>query len=161
MLPTARRNIYFAKLTAILLLTLGLVGFQLTILPIEKLIYDGMIPQGLSEPKSLLEIIRYYPVFVVLIPNHFTDFLLFYGVGLTFVIMIFTAIMLERKLSYEGPPWRNRLFVPYCVYLVVTPIDMGESDQAVLVSYGTDSDRAYDDSDNRSAVLMAQFIFTP
>ena len=102
MIPTARRNIYFAKLTAILLLALGLVGFQLTILPIEKLIYDGMIPLGLSEPMSLLEIIRYYPVFVVLIPNHFTDFLLFYGVGLTFIILIFTAIMLERSYRMKG-----------------------------------------------------------
>ena len=102
MLPTARRNIYFAKLTAIFLLTLGLVGFQLTILPIEKLIYDGMIPLGLSEPMSLLESIRYYPVFFVLIPNHFTDFLLFYGVGLTLVILIFTAIMLERSYRLKG-----------------------------------------------------------
>lgn len=102
MLPTARRNIYFAKLTAILLLTLGLVGFQLAILPIEMLIYDGMIPQGLSEPMSLLETIGIYPVFLVLIPNHFSDFLLFYGVGLTFIILIFTAIMLERSYRMKG-----------------------------------------------------------
>lgn len=102
MLPTARRNIYWAKLTAILLLVLGLVGFQIAILPIEQLIYHMNIPKELSDPISLLELIRYYPLFLVLVPNQLTDFLLLYGTGAAFVSLIFTIVLLERSYRLKG-----------------------------------------------------------
>ncbi|MFC5651670.1 hypothetical protein ACFPYJ_21645 [Paenibacillus solisilvae] len=102
MLPTARRNIYLAKLTAILLLVLGLVGFQLAILPIEQLICRMSVPQALSDPVSLLEMIRYYYIFVVLVPNHLTDFLLLYGTGTALVILLFTIVLLERSYRLKG-----------------------------------------------------------
>ena len=39
--------------------------------------------------------------------------------------------MLERAID-EGPPWRNRLFVPCFVYLVVTPIHMRQLSKPYL-----------------------------
>ncbi|BBH21208.1 hypothetical protein Back11_25530 [Paenibacillus baekrokdamisoli] len=117
MIPTARRNIYLAKLTAIMLLVFGLVAFQLVILPIEKLIYDWMIPSGLSEPMTILELIHYYPPFLILTPNNFIDFMLIYGLGLTFVIIIFTVILLERSYRLKG-------FLAGLLYLLVIGLIM-------------------------------------
>ncbi|MHA0857988.1 hypothetical protein [Paenibacillus sp. CMAA1364] len=115
MLPGSRQHIYYAKATAILLFVFGLVSFQLAILPIEKLIFNMIIPSDIREPSHLLDIIGGNQALAMLIPENFDQFLLSYGLGMIAVLAIFTAILIER--SYR------RIGVLYAiVYLAVCSI---------------------------------------
>lgn len=102
MLPTTRLNIFYAKLTAILTMTLGLVAFQLIILPIEMMVHKGMIPDGFRLDMSLTEIVTSTPGISIIMPQSLIQFFLYYGAGILAVSLLFTAILLERSFKWKG-----------------------------------------------------------
>ncbi|WP_117170177.1 hypothetical protein [Paraliobacillus sediminis] len=102
MLPTTRLNILYAKLTTILTMTLGLVAFQLIILPIEIMVHKAMVPDEFRLDMSLTEIVTSTPGLSVIIPQSLTQFLLYYGSGILAVSVLFTAILLERSFKWKG-----------------------------------------------------------
>ncbi|MEC0091125.1 hypothetical protein [Paenibacillus macquariensis] len=101
-LPTARRHIYFAKLTAILIFIFALVSFQLAVLPVEKSIFNLIVPSDLRDPSYFSDIIYSNPALGMLIPWHFDSFLVYYGIGIIAVIAIFAAILIERSYGRLG-----------------------------------------------------------
>ncbi|UHA75452.1 hypothetical protein [Paenibacillus sp. 481] len=102
MLPTSRMNIYLAKLSAILLFVLGLVTFQLLLLPLQLATYNVMIPSELRTSLSVVEIIGGHELLSIFIPPYFMQFVLYYGAGVVGVIVVFTAILLERSFRLKG-----------------------------------------------------------
>ncbi len=101
MLPTERMVIYFAKLTTIMLLVLGLIALQIVLILMEKQIVNSMIPIDFQSnfsiySSSTLNMWRW------LYPTTFTEFILVYAVGLLFVAVIFTAILIERSYGLKG-----------------------------------------------------------
>jgi hypothetical protein len=102
MLPTSRMNVYLAKTGAILLFVLGLVAFQLLILPMQILVFNSIIPSELRDSVSFASLIKLHPYFRMLIPRTFIEFVLYYGAGLMAVIVVFTAILLERSFRLKG-----------------------------------------------------------
>ncbi|MGY4796228.1 hypothetical protein ACVNNN_14605 [Lysinibacillus fusiformis] len=101
MLPTERMVIYFAKLTTIMLLVLGLIALQILLILMEKQIVNSMIPIDFQSnfsiySSSTLNMWRW------LYPTTFTEFILVYAVGLLFVAVIFTAILIERSYGLKG-----------------------------------------------------------
>jgi len=101
MLPTERITIYFSKLTTIMLLVLGLVALQMVLISIEMQIVNSIIPTDLQSHFSIydfdsLEMLDW------LYPNTLTEFFLIYGVGLIFVAVLFTAILIERSYGLKG-----------------------------------------------------------
>ncbi|WP_223555263.1 hypothetical protein [Lysinibacillus sphaericus] len=101
MLPTERITIYFSKLTAIMLLVLGLDALQIVLISIEMQIVNSIIPTDLQSHFSIydfdsLEMLDW------LYPNTLTEFILIYGVGLIFVAVLFTAILIERSYGFKG-----------------------------------------------------------
>jgi hypothetical protein len=115
MLPTTRLNIFHAKITTILMITFGLVAFQLIMLPIEMLVMKAMIPSEFRNDIGVNEILVSLPELSIIIPTSFFEFLLYYGAGLLTVTVLFTAILLERSFKWKG------IFagVMYCVAAVV------------------------------------------
>ena len=101
MLPTERISIYFAKLTSIMLLVFGLIALQIILVTIEKLIVNGIIPENLRESFSYYGN-YYFDIWNLLYPNSFMQFIIHYGVGLTFVAVAFTAILFERSFRFKG-----------------------------------------------------------
>ena len=101
MLPTARMNIYFAKLTTIMLFVLGLVALQTLLIRLDVVVFNGIIPVDLRDniPVTML---YNYDLLDWFYPTTFTIFLLLYGVGLLFVAVIFTCILLERSYGWKG-----------------------------------------------------------
>ncbi|MGE8037990.1 hypothetical protein [Lysinibacillus sp. NPDC093692] len=98
MLPTERITIYFSKLTTIMLLVLGLVALQIVLISIEMQIVNSIIPTDLQSHFSFNDdysLERLYP-------NTLTEFILIYGVGLIFVAVLFTAILIERSYGLKG-----------------------------------------------------------
>lgn len=101
-LPTARLNVFFAKITTILLMTFGFVAFQLLLLPLESKILKWMVPEGFRVDMSIAEIIGGFEILTMIIPNSMTEFLLYYGAGLLLVTVLFTAILFERSYHLKG-----------------------------------------------------------
>ncbi|MGE7945607.1 hypothetical protein [Lysinibacillus sp. NPDC093688] len=98
MLPTERITIYFAKLTTIMLLVLGLVTMQILLIPIEIQIVKSIIPTDFQSNFDINSLERWDWLY----PNTFTEFILYYGVGLIFVAVVFTAILIERSYGLKG-----------------------------------------------------------
>ncbi|MEI7025833.1 hypothetical protein [Paenibacillus sp. y28] len=104
MLPTSRMNLYWAKLSAIMLFVWGLLAFQLLLLPLEQLLLNALLPGELRDFVPISQIVRsnYETMLSILIPRFFIVFMIYYGAGLLGVIVIFTAILLERSFRVKG-----------------------------------------------------------
>jgi len=123
MLPTARRHIYLAKLTALLTFIFTLVGFQLLLLPIEKWIFTLRVPPELAEHSYIAEAIEANTVLEILLPRSFEQFMYAYGIGIMAVIVVFTAILIERSYRLKGIVFAI-LYVAACLLAVVVPLFM-------------------------------------
>lgn len=102
MLPTSRLSIYLSKATAIFLMVLGLIAFQIIILPMENALFNSNVPEALLNEMSISTITKASQVLALIIPSTFTQFLLSYGIGLMIMSILFTAIMFERSFRIKG-----------------------------------------------------------
>jgi hypothetical protein len=102
MLPTSRMNVYAAKMSAIMLFVLGLIAFQLMILPLQVFAFNSIIPDELRDSLSLSFLLKDHPLLSLLIPHYFIQFVLYYMAGLMGVIVVFTGILLERSFRLKG-----------------------------------------------------------
>ncbi|MCM3169661.1 hypothetical protein [Peribacillus frigoritolerans] len=102
MLPTSRLSIYLSKATAIFLMVLGLIAFQIIILPMENALFNSNVPEALLHEISTYGITKLIPILSLIIPSTFTQFLLSYGIGLMIMSILFTAIMFERSFRIKG-----------------------------------------------------------
>ena len=102
MLPTTRLNIFYAKITTILLLTLGLVAFQFILLPLEMSIMKAIVPIEFRSDMSVAELVNSMPGLNIILASSIIEFFLYYGAGLLAVSILFTAILLERSFRWKG-----------------------------------------------------------
>ncbi|SEL01346.1 hypothetical protein SAMN04488700_0517 [Carnobacterium iners] len=102
MLPTDRINLFFSKLTAIILMVLGLVATQLILIPFESALFNQLLPDYLRYDLSTQTIISSSEYLSVLFPNSFIQFLIHYGLGLLVLIVLFTIILFERSFHLKG-----------------------------------------------------------
>ncbi|MBU6080284.1 MULTISPECIES: hypothetical protein [Allobacillus] len=126
MLPTARINLFFAKLTTILLATFSLVGFQLVAIQIEMLVMKWTVPSEYVMEVTLRQLIEIHPVLSLIAPNQFSLFMSLYGVGVLTVIILFTAILLERSYRMKGVLFGGT-FVIAANLLVILPVILNET----------------------------------
>lgn len=97
MLPTARSQIYWGKLTAILVFVLFLLGFQLLLMPMEYALFMALVPSELVSPSYIAEGIEVNTVLNILLPRTFEHFIYRCGLGVLLLLIVFTAILLERS----------------------------------------------------------------
>lgn len=102
MLPTSRLNIFYAKITNILLLTFGFVAFQLILIPLESAVLKWMVPIEFRVDLTVKEIISGMPGLNVFIPTSILALVVFYGAGFMVVSILFTAILMERSYKWKG-----------------------------------------------------------
>jgi hypothetical protein len=121
MLPTSRMNIYLAKFGAIFLFVLGLVAFQLFILHLQMLTFNAIVSNELRGSLSLVELISRNIILRVLFPTHFIEFLFYYSLGATAIIVAFTLILLERSFRIKGI-LMGVGYVSSTVFLVLLPL---------------------------------------
>lgn len=101
-LPTSRMNVYFAKLTTIMLMTLGLTAFQLILLAIENKVVHFIVPKVYRTDLSIAQVIMHSEYLGAILPTSLLEFVLYYALGLIFTIVIFTAILFERSYKLIG-----------------------------------------------------------
>ncbi|MBR7554895.1 hypothetical protein ACFFJI_00110 [Allobacillus sp. GCM10007491] len=126
MLPTARINLFFAKLTTIVLATLSLVGFQLIAIQIEMLVMKWTVPGEYVMEVTLRQLIEIHPVLSLIAPNQFELFMSLYGAGILTVIILFTAILLERSYRMKGVLFGGT-FVVAVNLLVILPLILNQT----------------------------------
>ena len=124
MLPTNRLNLYLAKATTILLFILGLLAVQLLLFPIEGQILQWMVPAEFRTDMTIFEITNrdYLNVFF---PQTFTEFILYYAIGMTAVFVVFTAILFERSYRLKGILY-GLLYCAVSVVFFIAPILIDE-----------------------------------
>ncbi len=131
MLPTSRMNLFWSKLTAIMLFVLGLIALQLLLLPILIGLYHQITPQELIQPETVRSFIIHDRIFTMLIPPTFAGFLVSYGTGLIGVIVLFTAILIERSYRRIGIVG-GIVYAGTCSVLLLTPGLINSFESAAL-----------------------------
>lgn len=102
MLPTTRLNIFYAKITNILLLTFGFVAFQLILIPLEATVLKWMVPKEFRVDLTVQEIISGMPGLSIFMPTSIFGVIVYYGAGFMVVSILFTAILMERSYKWKG-----------------------------------------------------------
>lgn len=101
-LPTSRMNVYVAKVSTIMLTVLGLVAYQLILLKVEIHVMKWIVPKAYRYDNSIPELIANSQFLPIILPKGFAEFLIAYGIGLLFVIVLFTMILFERSYRWKG-----------------------------------------------------------
>jgi hypothetical protein len=125
MLPTTRLNIFYAKISTILIMTLGLVAFQLILLPIEILVMKGMVPNEFRMDMSVKEIVTSMPELMIIIPSSIVELILYYGAGLLIVTILFTGILMERSFRWKGI-FAGLIYSALALMLLISPLLLQE-----------------------------------
>ncbi|PLT35229.1 hypothetical protein [Bacillus sp. V5-8f] len=125
MLPTVRINIFFAKATAILLLVLGLIAFQLILLPLQQTLLESLVPAEFIGYLDYHHALNSFWFLSMIIPHSFDQFLVSYGIGIMAVFLLFTAILFERSFRWKGIVM-GILFILFAGLLLLTPFLVGE-----------------------------------
>lgn len=102
MLPTSRVNVLLAKATTIMLGVFGLVAFQYILLIVQSAALKWRIPKAFRIDLTIPEIINNQEYLMIIMPKTFTQFVLNYGAGITFLFICFTVILFERSFRIKG-----------------------------------------------------------
>lgn len=102
MLPVPRMHLYFSKLIVIYLGIFSLITTQIISLFIGFQIVSAMVPSEWFANISLLQTIQANMVFIYILPVEPLYFLMINGIGLVFILVLFTLILLERSYAVKG-----------------------------------------------------------
>lgn len=101
MLPMTRMNLYFSKLTTMILMVFGLVAVQMVLLVIGNQMIESIVPADLRLDLPVWEFNR-FSWLGALIPRTFTEWIIYYSIGLMAVCVLFTAVLFERSFRWKG-----------------------------------------------------------
>ncbi|MGU3469923.1 hypothetical protein ACLBWT_02015 [Paenibacillus sp. D51F] len=101
MLPQSRFLLYVSKFTALMTFVFSLFALQIGIIAVQMTMYRLRMPDELRVPRTLVDTIRGMDL-VIFIPVRLHEFLLVYGFGAVFVLLLFTTILLERSYRFKG-----------------------------------------------------------
>lgn len=102
MLPTSRMNIFFTKASTIMLTVLGLVASQLILLFVEATIIKWIVPKVYREDLRIVDLVAGSEYLSIILPQGVPEFLIAYGLGFGFVVVVFTVILFERSYRIKG-----------------------------------------------------------
>lgn len=99
MLPMNRMAFFFSKLFAILLATFCLLVTQLVLFFIGQFVLSIVVPNEWLFTTGIVDMVAGSDLLYFILPTNTQLFFLFYTFGLIFLIVLFTAIIIER--SYQ------------------------------------------------------------
>ncbi|GAK12639.1 hypothetical protein [Geomicrobium sp. JCM 19039] len=104
MLPSSRMNVFAAKLVTIVLVTLAVVSIYRLVLPLQMGLFEWVLPNSLYggqiEPFYLFHSLN--SALAIVYPPTLLDFFVVYGLGITLVCVLFSAILFERSFGFIG-----------------------------------------------------------
>lgn len=132
MLPTQRRNIYLAKLTAIMLFVFAMLSFQVILLLIENQVFKWIVPSEQYGISRFADAVSANPALDLLLTHRLDQFAFQYAAGIWTVLVLFASILLERSYRRIGILY-GILYAAGCAAAVIVP----------LASLGIDDPGAY------------------
>lgn len=102
MLPIQRMNIFFSKLITIFLGIFTLLSTQMVSLVIGYPIVSMIVDSNFFHDLSLIESIHMQFTYSFLLPINIGMFLAINGIGLIFLLVLFTIILMERSYGIKG-----------------------------------------------------------
>lgn len=102
MLPIERMNIFFSKLITIFIGIFALLSTQMVSLAVGYPIVSMIINSDFFHNLSLMEAIHMNMSFHYLFPINIRMFLTVNGIGLIFLLILFTIILMERSFGIKG-----------------------------------------------------------
>lgn len=102
MLPSARSHLYMSKLSAIVLSIFVLLAWQLLLLVVMNGLFNMVVPAELRNPSRMFDLIVANAAFETLLPVTLERFVLYYGMGIAALTVVFTAVLLERSYRRIG-----------------------------------------------------------
>jgi hypothetical protein len=125
MLPTSRLNIFFAKITTILIMTFGFVAVQLIMIPFEIMVLKAMVPNEFRLDMGVMEVVTSIPELTLIFPSSIMQFIFHYGLGLLAVSVLFTGILFERSFKWKGI-LAGLLYSAIAVVVLILPLLLHE-----------------------------------
>jgi cellulose synthase/poly-beta-1,6-N-acetylglucosamine synthase-like glycosyltransferase len=125
MLPTSRLNIFFAKITTILIMTFGFVAVQLIMIPFEIMVLKAMVPNEFRLDMGVMEVVTNIPELTLIFPSSIMEFIFNYGLGLLAVSVLFTGILFERSFKWKGI-FAGLLYSALAVVVLILPLLLHE-----------------------------------
>jgi hypothetical protein len=125
MLPTTRLNIFYSKITNIMIMTFGLVAFQLILLPIEMMVMKSMVPTEFRTDLGVKDIVSSMAELTIIFPSSVVELILYYGAGLLVVSIVFTAILMERSFRWKGI-FAGLIYSGFAVFIIISPLLLQE-----------------------------------
>lgn len=110
-LPTSRMNVFFAKLTTVMLSVFGLLAIQLIFLKVYEVVAKLIVPLSYRNDVSLFDLVRSSLYLEFFYPGDVYQFLMKYGLGLVSVILLFTLILIERSFRWIGIAYATLYFI--------------------------------------------------
>ncbi|GFN30406.1 hypothetical protein [Paenibacillus xylaniclasticus] len=102
MIPGARHHIYFAKLVAPLIVIFSLLAVQMVLLKLESSYYYSLLPAEMRTHTPLRYAILVNSTLYKILPLSADRFVFYYGSGIAAVIVLYTAVLLERSFRLRG-----------------------------------------------------------
>lgn len=102
MLPIERMNIFFSKLITIFIGIFALLSTQMVSLAVGYPIVSMIINSDFFHNLSLMEAVHMNMSFHYLFPINIRMFLTVNGIGLIFLLILFTIILMERSFGIKG-----------------------------------------------------------
>lgn len=102
MLPVPRMTLFFSKLIVIYIGIFSLIATQIISLFIGFQLVSAIIPNDWFAGTTALEAINIHPMFMYILPVDTLYFLTINGIGLVFLIVLFTLILMERSFAVKG-----------------------------------------------------------
>lgn len=126
MLPVNRMYVYLAKLNVIVLAVLGLVSVQLLILPVQNGLFNMLVSEDLRFDVSVPDVVSTNQLLQMIVPDTLTDFILYYVTGIAAVVVVFTAILIERSYRLKGA-FGGVLYGGLCLLVFTLPLFISET----------------------------------
>ncbi|OJF97113.1 hypothetical protein [Alkalibacterium sp. 20] len=102
MLPIHRMTLFYSKLVVVFIGIFTLISTQMISLFIGYPIVSAIIENTYYVNQSLMEAVQLHPLFLYLFPLDLGFFLTINAVGLVVLLVLFTAILMERSYAVKG-----------------------------------------------------------
>lgn len=85
-----------------MLTVLALVAYQIILLNIEMTITKWIVPKVYRQDFRIVDLVAGSEYLSIVLPRGLAEFVIAYGLGLGFIVVIFTVILFERSYRLKG-----------------------------------------------------------
>lgn len=102
MLPVPRMHLFYSKLVILYLSIFTLISVQIISLFVGFQIFSAIVPGEWQSSMTFISALNMHSFFYYILPLDPWFFLSINGIGIVFLLVLFTVILMERSFSFKG-----------------------------------------------------------